>query len=376
MEEIRLWALDLNPDNRISVATVDPLPQMEAEAQLEDILTLHPDLLAPGLSIVGRQTPTTGGWLDLLGVDGNGRLVVFELKRGTLAREAAAQVVDYASYLASLDTESLSRHVAEQSGTSGVEKIDDFQDWYHQRFPGEALGSAVPPRMVLVGLGVDERTERMVKFLADTGVDISLVTFHGFRRDEQAFLARQVNVQARDKTEMLPGGSVRETNERALQTLAAQLGVTERLKEMRSFLREALPTAYEYPGKESVSFSLPERIESGNLSNRAYVSLYLDSRSPARLHFHFFPRAIDASGDAFGQLQEGFPNELKWGNRVFPVDSVQWSRLKHSLIKVLSTMLMGWQEQERRIVMHSEEAERTGVEGPEGEDKSQEVFNG
>ena len=82
MEEIRLWALDLNPDNRISVATVDPLPQMEAEAQLEDILTLHPDLLAPGLSIVGRQTPTTGGWLDLLGVYGNGRLVVFELKRG------------------------------------------------------------------------------------------------------------------------------------------------------------------------------------------------------------------------------------------------------------------------------------------------------
>ena len=366
MEEIRLWALDLNLDNRISVAPVDPLPQMEAEAQLEDILTLHPDFLAPGLSIVGRQTPTTGGWLDLLGVDENSRLVVFELKRGTLARGAMAQVVDYASYLASLDTESLSRHVAEQSGTGGVGKIDDFQDWYHQRFPGQALGSTVPPRMVLVGLGVDERTQRMVKFLADTGVDISLVTFHGFRRDGEAFLARQVNIQARDKTEMVPGGSIRETNERALQTLAAQLGATERLKEMRSFLREALPTAYEYPGKESVTFYLSERIESGNLSPRAYVSLYLDSHSPDRLHFHFFPRAIDASGDAFVQLQEGFPNEIKWGNRVFPVDSVQWSRLKNSLSKVLPIMLMGWQGKERAIVMHSEEAEITGVNGPEG----------
>ena len=49
------------------------------------------------LTLVGRQTPTEGGPLDLLGVDGDGKLVVFELKRGTLLRDAVAQILDYAS---------------------------------------------------------------------------------------------------------------------------------------------------------------------------------------------------------------------------------------------------------------------------------------
>ena len=56
-------------------------------------------MLMPGLKLVGRQTPTEGGPLDLLGVDEDGRLVVFELKREMLSREAVAQVIDYASYL-------------------------------------------------------------------------------------------------------------------------------------------------------------------------------------------------------------------------------------------------------------------------------------
>ena len=38
-----------------------------------------------------------------------------------------------------------------------------------------------PLRMFLVGLGADERAERMVDFLANnSGMDISLITFHGF----------------------------------------------------------------------------------------------------------------------------------------------------------------------------------------------------
>ena len=58
-----------------------------------------------GLTLVGRQTPTEGGPLDLLGVDADGRLVVFELKRGTLSRDAVAQVVDYASYLNAMESD-------------------------------------------------------------------------------------------------------------------------------------------------------------------------------------------------------------------------------------------------------------------------------
>ena len=61
-------------------------------------------MLERGLRLVGRQTLMTGGgYLDLLAVDGNGRLVVFELKRGFLSRDAVAQVIDYASDLNAMD---------------------------------------------------------------------------------------------------------------------------------------------------------------------------------------------------------------------------------------------------------------------------------
>ena len=71
----------------------------DTERLLEGTLVNHPDMLDPGLTLVGRQTRTDDGWLDLLGVDEDGRLVVFELKRGTLSRDAVAQVIEYASFL-------------------------------------------------------------------------------------------------------------------------------------------------------------------------------------------------------------------------------------------------------------------------------------
>lgn len=39
------------------------------------------------------------GWLDLLAIDGGGRLGVYEFKRGTLVREADFRIINYASDL-------------------------------------------------------------------------------------------------------------------------------------------------------------------------------------------------------------------------------------------------------------------------------------
>ena len=73
-----------------------------SEDLLEETLASNPDMLMPGLTLVGRQTRTEGGPLDLLGVDRDGRLTLFELKRGSLNRDAVAQVMDYGSWLESL----------------------------------------------------------------------------------------------------------------------------------------------------------------------------------------------------------------------------------------------------------------------------------
>ena len=194
MEELKIWSID-NVSNA-KVTALDTTAQTESEGLLEDILTRNPDMLAVGLTLIGRQTRTTGGPLDLLGVGADGRLSVFELKRGTLSREAVAQVIDYASDLEELDTERLYRRLAEESGNLGTEKIDDFEAWYRENYGDDA--SLTPLRMVLVGLGVDETTERMVNFLARRGVDISLLTFHGFEQDGKTLFARQVEVDSSD----------------------------------------------------------------------------------------------------------------------------------------------------------------------------------
>ena len=171
--------------------------QTDTESLLEETLVRNPDLLIPGLRLVGRQTPTDGGPLDLLGVDEDGRLVVFELKRGTLSRDAVAQIIDYASDLDAKTDVALAEHIAANSGVDGIERIEDFEEWYGEHTEGQSLDSLRPLRLFLIGLGADDRTERMVRFLAEnTGMDISLLTFHGFAYDGKTLLARQVEVEA------------------------------------------------------------------------------------------------------------------------------------------------------------------------------------
>ena len=96
MQKIKLWSVESSGSTRKATAVAD-IDTTETEQQLEDLLVNSPDLLMDNLTLVGRQLPTEGGPLDLLGVDTDGRLVVFELKRGTLTRDAVAQALDYAS---------------------------------------------------------------------------------------------------------------------------------------------------------------------------------------------------------------------------------------------------------------------------------------
>ena len=56
MDDIKLWAVD-GSNGAVPVAAAD---RMESERLLEETLVDNPDLLMPGLTIVGRQAPTDG----------------------------------------------------------------------------------------------------------------------------------------------------------------------------------------------------------------------------------------------------------------------------------------------------------------------------
>ena len=78
---------------------------------------------------------------------------LFELKRGTLNREAVAQVIDYASSLNVMDMGRLVSHIEQRSGNLGIEKIVDFEGWYSNNWQAQDLESLMPPRMVSGGVG-------------------------------------------------------------------------------------------------------------------------------------------------------------------------------------------------------------------------------
>ena len=125
--DIRIWEMD---DSSKAASPLESTNRMETEQSLEEVLVRNPDVLMPHLTLVGRQTQTDSGVLDLLGVDADGRLVVFELKRETLTRDAVAQIINYCSYLESLTEADLATYIAGHSGRNGVDNIDDFEAWY------------------------------------------------------------------------------------------------------------------------------------------------------------------------------------------------------------------------------------------------------
>lgn len=192
MDEFKMWAI-----NGTRATPMSEKNMTDSEEQLEEILVNNSDLLMPNLTLVGRQMETEAGPLDLLGVDRDGRLVLFELKRDKPARVAVAQVIDYTSALEAMGVDRLATHISESSGTGGIEKIENFVEWHEERYPDvEGIDALLPLRMFLVGLGVKDGTERMVNFLANKGVDISLLTFQGFEQADGQMMLMRVKADA------------------------------------------------------------------------------------------------------------------------------------------------------------------------------------
>ena len=297
MDEFKIWALE----DASSVVELESQRQMEAESLLEDTLVANPDLLMPGLKLVGRQTPTAGGPLDLLGVDRYGRLSLFELKRGILTREAVAQVIDYAADLEAMDLAELASLLARESGERGIDEIEDLEEWYGQRFGEQELRSLRPLRMFLVGLGADERAERMVDFLANnSGMDISLITFHGFAYGGKTLFARQVHVEGGAD----PGSrserryvSVAERRAR-LDERVEESGVSELFGAVRDMFRENWPVSKMRPGALGLGVRLQER---------SYARIGVGERGEVRIVF--FPRAKALCPDEFKQPIEAISHK-------------------------------------------------------------------
>ena len=356
MEDIKIWSLD-----GLTATPLDAASQMESERKLEDTLVNNPGLLMDGLALVGRQTPTEGGPLDLLGVDKYGRLCVFELKSGTVARDAVSQVIDYASDLDGMDLADLGSLISENSGSNGVEEIEDFEAWYSENY-GD-LESLKPPRLFLVGLGVDDRTERMVKFIANNGLDMSLLTFHGFELDGKTLLAKQVEVEGsiaseRPRTARNPS---RVERREALDQRIEEYRVRELFDAVTAMLREEWDDwAKETPRSSSLTFEMPTDEVANGWGAYANVGVYEE------VWINFHRRAFLMCEDAFEQALESAgieyqlspQNSEAWRTAYhiqFPLTSDDWERHKATLTALAQAVYAAWEDEYGEDETDSEE---------------------
>lgn len=152
---------------------------LDVEARLEDWISRDPSLLGMDLLIIGRQvTTSSGGRIDLLGVDGEANAVVIELKRGRTPRDVVGQVLDYASWVTDLSYEDLDRLCMKHRSE---ELASGFQRHFDTSLP-ETVND--DHQLVIVAPQLDDSSERIVLYLSgERGLAINVVFFNIFEVD-------------------------------------------------------------------------------------------------------------------------------------------------------------------------------------------------
>ncbi len=181
--ELKIWKLEGTELKPEPVSFGAP----ELESHLEDAIVQDLSIVAPGLMFLGRQVPTAWGkFIDILALDGDGHLIVIELKRDKTPREVVAQVLDYGSWVQSLSYDDIVRIFAEKNAGKA------FESTYEETFgaaPPDTLNAG--HRLIVVAARLDSETERIINYLTDNyGVPINAVFFGFFKENGNTFLAR------------------------------------------------------------------------------------------------------------------------------------------------------------------------------------------
>lgn len=167
--EIKSWQI---VDGKLRPIPTSLRQEEHPEYDLEAWIESSPGVPGRDVVIIGRQTVSKSGPRDLLGVDKAGNVVIVEIKRDQLPREALAQAIDDASDVAEWTVEKLGETCSEYCKKSLEEVIT-------QAFPDidvENLNSNDTQRIVLVGFAVESALERMIEWLSGNfGVNINAV---------------------------------------------------------------------------------------------------------------------------------------------------------------------------------------------------------
>ena len=189
--EIGFWRVDEG---------VQAIPQggMASEETLENVLAEKFSIIDPELLIVGRQVSTSHrGRLDLLAMNAYGRLTVVELKRDSTPRESVAQLLDYGSWVGTIDLESLDtiyrRALARVDTDDANPRPATLRDAFAQKFGDMPFPTELDDGhdLLLVAAQLDAASERIIDYLRDDyGLNVNAVMFRVFHDDGRTYLSR------------------------------------------------------------------------------------------------------------------------------------------------------------------------------------------
>ncbi len=173
---------------------VHTLFQIEHEEYvLEGWLESNPDgIVEDGcILVIGRQVVTNlGGFIDLLGLDRAGDVVVIELKRDRTPRDTIAQSLEYASFAERLDTAQLEGILRSYLNDESLSLAEHHRE-YFELGVDEAVAFNKDQRIVIVGQRVTPEIRQTAKFLRSKGIRVTCVEFTFFQADGETRLLSQ-----------------------------------------------------------------------------------------------------------------------------------------------------------------------------------------
>lgn len=248
-QDVKIWEINKSELKEVSKSKLD------SEKKLEEWIEKDISIISNDLLVIGRQVHTTfGDKIDLLCIDGDGNLVIIELKRDKTPRDIIAQTLDYASWVKDLSRDDITNIANGYFSTEHILLEKAFQDKFGFELPDSVNASH---RMLIVGSEIDESSERIINYLSDAyGVNINAVTFQYSKHNGKEYLSRvflieQSEVEYRNRTSARSKRNPNLTYEQ-LRDIAQNNGVSNLFDK----LGEGLQGHFDYRGttRSTVSF--------------------------------------------------------------------------------------------------------------------------
>jgi hypothetical protein len=251
--EIKSWQIVNGKLTQVSTSLIES--GRKEKDDLEEWIKSNPEIIGNDIAIIGEQVQTKSGPLDFLGIDKYGNMVIVELKRDKLPREALAQAIDYASDIATYEKDFINEICLKFSGQT-------LENYLSTKFPDINLDGFVvnqTQRLLLVGFSVEESLHRMIEWLSEKySIGINAIVLHYIKtHNGEELLSRTVIIPEEIDKENI-------TKKKFVIEMSDEAGSyeTDILKDkIRNYLKQDL-----WSSKRMKDYFIPTLLEKGTVT--------------------------------------------------------------------------------------------------------------